>query len=78
MLARQMREDLRNATWPWEKPVAHFTGSLGGTMEARFHYQSRLKVLHAFTLLHSMRAGSMARTRAEFCGLSVARSSASV
>jgi hypothetical protein len=66
MLTRQMREDLRNATWTWMKPVIPFTGLLGRTMEARLHYQSRLKVLHAFTLLHSMRAGSIARTDAEF------------
>ena len=66
MLTRQMREDPRNATWTWMKPVAPFTGLLGRTMEARLHYQSRLKVLHAFTLLHSMRAGSIARTDVEF------------
>ena len=66
MLTRQMRKDLRNATWAWKKPVTPFTGLLGRTMEARLHYQSRLKVLHAFSILHSMRAGSIARTHAEF------------
>jgi hypothetical protein len=61
-----MREDLRNENWTWKKPVTPFTGLLGRTMEARLHYQSRLKVLDAFTVLHSMRAGSTARTHAEF------------
>jgi hypothetical protein len=43
MLTIQMREDLRNVTWTWE-PATPFTGLLGRTMEARLHYQSRLKV----------------------------------
>ena len=66
MLTRQMREDLRTATWIWTKPAAPFTGLLGRTMEARLHYQPRLKVLHGYTILHSMRAGSIARRHTEF------------
>jgi hypothetical protein len=66
MLTRQMREDLRNATWTWNKKAIPFTGLLGRMMEARPHYQPRLKVLYGFTILHSMRAGSVVSADTEF------------
>ena len=56
MLTEQMKDDLRKATWTWKKPAMAFTGLLGRTMETRLHYQPRVKVLHGFSLLHSMRA----------------------
>jgi hypothetical protein len=56
MLPEQIKDDLRKGTGTWKKPAIPFTGILGRTMESRLHYQPRLKVLHGFALLHSMRA----------------------